>query len=551
MKIAIIGSGSAAFSAAIYAADHGAQVFIIENNILGGTCVNVGCVPSKIFIRSAQLAHDQAHHPFAGLSKSLPAVDRGTLLKQQQLRVEELRNAKYHNILEQYDNIEYIKGFASFADKNTLLIQTSDRVITLITDKVLIASGSSPITSGISGLNGTPFWTSTEALESPILPKHLIVVGASVVAIELAQAFLRLGSEVTMLARSTLLSKEDPYIGEVLSKILQEEGMKILEHAQIDNVRFEEEEKENSFSLSLQGSTVIKGDKLLVATGRKANTEKLGLETIGVHTDSQGQVLVNEYMQTSVDNIYAAGDCTTNPKYVYIAAAGGTRAAANMLGSSAKLDLSVVPRVVFSDPQVATVGLTEEQALEQGLSVVTKTLSMTNVPRSLANFDTRGFIKLIAEAETGKLVGAHILCPEASEIIQIAALAISNGMTVKALSAQFFPYLTMAEGIKLCAQTFSKDVSKLSCCADALEFDEEEFIDGKESKKPVIEFCCSKNSQSSNVASQLEVANSINHNQPDLADNSSSLWWVGAGIGGVVFGLAGLVLYEYTDHFDS
>jgi len=546
MKIAIIGSGSAAVAAAIYAADHGAEVFIIENNILGGTCVNVGCVPSKIFIRSAQLAHEQSHHPFHGLSKTVPVVDRGMLFMQQQERVEELRHAKYYKILEQYNNIEYIRGFASFVDKNTLLIKTSNKPITLIIDKVLIASGSSPITSGISGLDGTPFWTSTEALETPILPKHLVVVGASVVAIELAQAFLRLGSKVTMLARSTLLSKEDPDIGKYLTEILEQEGMKIVEHAKISSVSFE---VDTGFSVSTQKGDIVKGDRLLVATGRKANTEKLSLEKIGVHTDLQGQVLVNEYMQTSVDNIYAAGDCTTNPKYVYIAAAGGTRAAANMLGSSAKLDLSVVPRVVFSDPQVATVGLTEEQALEQGLSIVTKTLSMANVPRSLANFDTRGFIKLIAEAETGKLVGAHILCPEASEIIQIAALAISNKMTVKALSTQFFPYLTMAEGIKLCAQTFSKDVKNLSCCADALEFDEKEFNKQEFSKTAANESCCNKN-HSSTMARELEVVNSINHNQHDLSDNSSTSWWVSAAIGGVVLGLTGLILYEYADHFD-
>lgn len=531
-KIGIIGSGSAAFAAAIYAADHGAEVFIIEKGTIGGTCVNVGCVPSKIFIRSAQLVYDHTNNNFEGLSKSPLKIDRGALLLQQQLRVEELRIAKYQKMLKHYDNITYIEGFASFEDKNTLLIETLDSTITsLVVDKVLIATGSSP-KFNISGLEDTPFWTSTEALETPILPKHLIVIGASVVAIELAQAFLRLGSEVTMLARSTLLSGEDPYIGESLTKILQEEGMEILDHAQINNVIFDDK---TGFSVYPQNYDVVKGDKLLVAIGRNANTSKLGLEKIGVKTDLSGQIIIDEHMHTNIENIYAAGDCTIHPKYVYIAAAGGTRAAANMLGIPVKIDLSVVPRVVFSDPQVATVGLTEEDALELGLSVVSRTLSMTNVPRSLANFDTRGFIKLVADSETGKLVGAQILCPEASEVVQTAVLAISNGMTVKSLSSQFFPYLSMVEGIKLCAQTFSKDVNKLSCCADALEFDEKEFKEQKES-------CCSKNVQDS--------SSNLNTTETTPVDNNSWSSWLGIGITGVVVGLVGLALYEYTDYFD-
>jgi len=471
MQIVIIGSGSGAFAAAIYAADHGAtKVTIIESNIIGGTCVNVGCVPSKIFIRAAQLAHDQRTHPFPGLSTTVPEIERESLLKQQQERVEELRQAKYQDILDKKPNIEYVQGFAHFKDKNTIIVDQLDGgKIEIGADQILIATGSSTNVPNVPGLTDTPYWTSTEALQSPTLPEHLVVMGASVVATEIAQAYLRLGSKVTMIARSTVLSSEDPEIGSKLAEMLKIEGMDVLDHTSVTSVLHD---GDSGFTLNTNKGEIV-GDKLLIATGRKANTERLGLDKVGVEVDMQGHVIVDEYLHTNIDNIYAAGDCTILPKYVYIAAAAGTRAAANMLGMHVKLDLSVVPRVVFTDPQVAVVGLTDVEAESQGLLVETRTLNLDNIPRALANFDTRGFIKLVADSSTKELLGAHILAPEGSEIIQTAAIAMSNHMTVTSLSSKLFPYLTMAEGIKLCSQTFAMDVKQLSCCADSGVFEEE------------------------------------------------------------------------------
>jgi mercuric reductase len=213
------------------------------------------------------------------------------------------------------------------------------------------------------------------------------------------------------------------------------------------------------------GSERLSGDRLLVATGRRANTGSLGLDRAGVRSDADGAIEVDEHMRTTSEGIYAAGDCTTSPEYVYVAAAGGTRAAINMTGGDARLDLSVLPAVVFTDPQVATVGLSEAQAQGRGIEADSRTLTLDNVPRALANFDHRGFIKLVAEKTTGRLLGAQILAAEAGEIIQTAALAMRAAMTVSELGGQLFPYLTMVEGIKLCAQTFTRDVKQLSCCA--------------------------------------------------------------------------------------
>ncbi|HUW28795.1 MAG TPA: mercury(II) reductase [Sulfuriferula sp.] len=461
LRVAIIGTGSAAFAAAIRAVEAGAVVTVIEAGEVGGTCVNVGCVPSKIMIRAAHIAHLQSGTPFDGLKKQPAVIDRVALVAQQQARVDELRHAKYESILESNPGITLEQGFARFKDAHTLVVEKADgSEKELAADRILIATGRSPAIPDTPGLNDTPYWTSTAALVAEELPQHLIVYGGSVVALELAQAFLRLGSRVTLIARSQLLSREDPALGAGLKAVLEGEGMRILTDTEVKNVRFDGK----LFQVNI-GLETLKGDRLLVATGRTPNTTDLNLDGAGVKTDASGAVIIDDHMRTSVPHIYAAGDCTNQPQFVYVAAAAGTRAAINMTGGDAALDLSAMPAVVFTDPQVATVGLSEAQAARLGLETDSRTLSLDNVPRALANFDTRGFIKLVAEQDSGRLLGAQVLAAEGGEIIQTAVLAIRNRMTVEELAGQLFPYLTMVEGLKLCAQTFHKDVKQLSCCA--------------------------------------------------------------------------------------
>ncbi|MBX9872140.1 MAG: mercury(II) reductase [Burkholderiaceae bacterium] len=461
LSVAIIGTGSAAFAAAIRAVEEGAEVTVIEASTTGGTCVNVGCVPSKILIRAAHVAHLQARHPFPGLATHAPTLDRKALVMQQQARVIELRHAKYENILETNPGITLLRGFARFEDAKTLVVKQPDGAEKRLTpDRILIATGRSPQIPDVPGLADTPFWTSTEALIAEETPAHLIVYGGSVVALELAQAYLRLGSQVTLVTRGALLSKDDPAIGEGLKAALIEEGMRVLTDTRVNAVRFDGK----AFDLETSAGT-LSGDRLLVATGRKPNTAGLSLAATGVITDASGAVKVDDHLRTNVPHIFAAGDCTNAPQFVYVAAAAGTRAAINMTGGDAALDLSVVPAVVFTDPQVATVGLTEAQANELDMATDSRTLTLDNVPRALANFDTRGFIKLVADKQTGRLLGAQVLAGEGGEIIQTAALAIRNRMTVTDLAGQLFPYLTMVEGLKLAAQTFNRDVKQLSCCA--------------------------------------------------------------------------------------
>ncbi len=461
LKVAIIGSGAAAFAAALRLRQGGALVTMVERGTTGGTCVNVGCVPSKILLRAAQVAHVRTTSPFDGvIAAAAPRIDRGALLTQLRGRVDELRTAKYEAHLAERD-ITLLRGEARFEDAHCLRVRRADGAEEILAfDRALIATGASPAVPPLDGLAGTPYWTSTEALAASDATEHLLVLGGSYVALELAQAFLRLGSRVTLVARSRLLSRLEPDIGQTLGAVLETEGMRIIEGQMPRSVRHDSA----GFKIEVGGDQ-ISVDRLLVATGRRPNTSALNLPSAGIATRSDGAILVDSHLRTSAPHIYAAGDCTTQPEYVYVAAAAGTRAGVNMLGGDEPLDLSIVPAVVFTDPQVATVGLDVHAAEFAGFAVESRTLPLSSVPRALVNFDTRGFIRIVAEAETGRLLGVQAVAAEAGELIQAAALAIRAGMTVGDIASQLFPYLTMVEGLKLCALSFRTDVEQLSCCA--------------------------------------------------------------------------------------
>lgn len=408
LHIAVIGSGGAAMAAALKAAERGARITLIERGIIGGTCVNTGCVPSKIMSRAAHIAHLRTESPFdGGVSAQIPKVDRANLLQQQQTRVEELRDAKYEGILRDQTAITVLNGEARFVDANNLVVQLNEGGEQNVHfDRAFIGTGARPAEPSIPGLAETPYLTSTSALALIIVPERLIVIGAGFVALELAQAFARLDSKVTVLARSRLLSGEEPAIGEAIEAAFRREGIEVLKQTQASRVDY----TDNEFVIETNAGT-LRADQLLVATGRIPNTENLNLAGIGVET-SRGAIQVDGQLQTTVPGVYAAGDCTDQPQFVYVAAAGGSRAAVNMTGGEATLDLSAMPGVMFTDPQVATVGLTEAEALKQGYNVDTRLLDLENVPRALVNFDTHGFIKMVAERDSGRLLGVQAVAGE-------------------------------------------------------------------------------------------------------------------------------------------
>ncbi|KDE46733.1 mercury(II) reductase [Geobacillus sp. CAMR5420] len=457
----IIGSGGAAFSSAIEAVKYGAKVAMVERGTVGGTCVNIGCVPSKTLLRAGEIYALARNHPFLGLHTSAGPVDLAPLVKQKNELVEQLRQAKYADLIGEY-GFDFIQGEARFIDRQTIEVNGQ----TLSAKRFLIATGASPAVPDIPGLHDVDYLTSTTLLELKKVPKRLAVIGAGYIGMELGQLFHHLGSEVTLMQRSSRLLKEyDPEISEAVARALTEQGIRVITGASFERV--EQDGNTKKVYVNVDGRTrVIEADELLVAAGRTPNTAALNLPAAGVEVGARGEILIDEYTRTTNPSIYAAGDVTLGPQFVYVAAYQGAVAAANAVGGlNKRWDTAVVPAVTFTHPAIATVGLTEQRAKENGYDVKTSVLPLEAVPRAIVNRETTGVFKLVAEARTGKLLGAHIVADNAGEVIYAAALAIQFELTIDDLRHTLVPYLTMAEGLKLAALTFDQDVSKLSCCA--------------------------------------------------------------------------------------
>jgi mercury(II) reductase len=459
--LVVIGAGSAGFSASIAAADQGAQVALIGSGTIGGTCVNIGCVPSKTLIRATETLHNaRVAARFAGITAVAELTDWRSTVRQKDTLVSELRHAKYTNLLPAYNGIAYREGAARLIEGG---VEVDGARIPA--GRIIIATGARPAIPAIPGIEAVPYLTSTTALELEELPRSLLVIGGGYIGAELAQMFARAGVKVTLVCRSRLLAEADPEIGAALTGYFQDEGISVISGIAYRAIR----KAENGIALDISRdgqNTTIDADQVLITTGRAPNIEGLGLTEHGIAVSPKGGIVVDDRMRTTGAGIYAAGDVTGRDQFVYMAAYGAKLAAKNALNDdSLRYDNSAMPAIVFTDPQVASVGLTEAAARAAGHAVRVSTIGLDRVPRALAARDTRGLIKLVADAGNGRLLGAHILAPEGADSIQTAALAIRQGLTVEDLADTIFPYLTTVEGLKLAALSFGKDVAKLSCCA--------------------------------------------------------------------------------------
>lgn len=453
----IVGSGSAGVAAALEAASKGARVAVIEGGVLGGTCVNVGCVPSKALLRTAEAFHKAGHHPFQGIHTQAGSVNLAQVIQQKDILVDHLRQEKYAGVLEAV-GVPLIRGQARFVDRETLEVDGQAQRA----KGYVLATGAAATLPPIPGLKESRPWTYIEALSPDIQPKTLLVIGAGSTGLEIAQAYARLGTKVTVLKTTSnpyLLSAEDPELSTLLRGYLEEEGVEFHTGLKVQKVV-----RDSEFQVHTD-SGVYRAERLLVATGRKARTQGLNLEAAGVGLGSRGEIRVNECLKTSNPRIYAAGDGAGLPQYVYVAAQSGRVAARNALGSVEALDLKAVPRVTFTDPAVAAVGLTEGEARQQyGPDIRVSRLPLSQLPKALVQHDRRGLFKLVVDGE-GAVLGLSILAPEAGDALQEAVLAVKFGLNYRDLIDTFHPYLTLAEGVRLVAQTLDTEVGLLSCCA--------------------------------------------------------------------------------------
>jgi mercuric reductase len=464
----VIGTGGGGMAAAIKAAELGYRAAIIEGGTMGGTCVNIGCVPSKTLIRAAAAYHQARQHPFKGIQTRAEGVDWTALIQHKDELVAELRQAKYVDVLAAYgDNITLLRGCARLKSDHEVAL-ADGRVFTA--GKIMLATGAKPRMLSLPGLEQVEVLTSTTAMSLTQQPESLLVIGGRAVALELGQTFARLGTKVMLLQRSSrLIPEHEPEISTALAEALCQEDLTI--QTGVKPLAIREEAGQKVVTANVNGEEgEFRAEQVLMAVGRTPNTQDMGLEEIGVELDTQGFIKVNSRLATTNPNVYAVGDVTGGPNLVYVAAAAGGLAAANALnGAGQSLNLNILPEVIFTDPQVASVGLTEAEARTSGYDIKTSTLPLEYVPRALAARNTRGLIKLVADRNSDRLLGAHVLAAEGGEIIQTAALAMKFGLqygfTLANLREMLFPYLTQVEGLKLAAQTFEKDVAQLSCCA--------------------------------------------------------------------------------------
>ena len=455
----VLGGGSAGFAAAIKASELGFRAAIVNAGTLGGTCVNIGCVPSKALIRAMESFHSAGQRRFDGIQTLAGHLNWAQVIAQKDALVAELRQSKYADVLASHPNITLIEGQAQLSGDHSLSVDGK----TFRYRKLILASGASPWIPPLPGLAETPYLTSTQALALTELPRSLIVLGANAVGLEIAQVYARAGSRVTVVELLPRIAPfEDEAVSAALQSELEAEGLRFFVNFKTAQV----EHRSGRFSLTAEDGATLSAEQLLVATGRRPNTAGMNLSESGVSLGKRGEVLVNEHLQTSLPDVYAAGDVTGRDMFVYVAAYAGQLAAENALMDTGRVyDASYIPRITFTDPQIASAGLTESQAREQGYTVKTSLLPMKHVPRALTARDTRGLVKLVVNAETDHLLGAHIVAPEAGEMIQPAVLAIRFGISVQQLRETMFPYLTNAEALKLAVLGLEKDVSQLSCCA--------------------------------------------------------------------------------------
>ncbi len=458
--LAIVGSGGAGFAAAIAARTRGLRVVMVERGTVGGTCVNVGCIPSKALLAAAEARHSAAEAPFPGITTTALPGDLTTLLAGKASLVAGLRQERYLDLAADH-GWAILRGTARFVPGPALEVDG----VRVEARQYLVATGASPWIPSVPGLGAAGSLTSTQALELDQLPATLVVAGGNAVGLELGQLFARLGVRVTLVeALPRLAPSEEPEVSEAIERVLVDEGVEVVTGAPVAEVH--RRGPETVVRLAGPGARVLRADALLMATGRRPNSTGLGLEVVGVDRGRLGEVCVDEHLQTGNPRIWAAGDVTGGPQFVYVAAAQGTLAVANAFESAGRaLDTRHLPRVTFTSPAIAAVGMTDAEAGAAGIACTCRVLPLEHVPRAIVSRDTRGLVKIVAERAGGRVLGVHLVAANAGDVVLAATYALEAGMTVDQLAGTWCPYLTMAEGLKLAAQSFTRDVSKLSCCA--------------------------------------------------------------------------------------
>ena len=452
LDLVVVGTGGAAMAAGIYARSQGRSVVLVERGLIGGTCLNIGCVPSKTLLAASGQREHALHSPFPGAPTSAGRADFGSLVAHKDELIEQLRRAKYVDVADAH-GFDIRHGEATFSDSDLLLVDG----VPLPARAYVLATGSQPATPDLPGLDDVDWLTSTTAMELTELPASLVVIGGGYVGMEQAQLFAGLGTTVTLVGR--LAPHAEPELAAVLREAFARSGITLIEDRATSVAT-----AQGAVTVTTAAGQTVSGSRLLVATGRAARTDGLDLTAGGIDADDNGFISVDARQRTSNPKVWAAGDVSGAPQYVYVAAATGRVAAINALGGKAEVDYTGLPLVAFTRPQLASAGLTEEQALQRGHSCDCRVLGGQDIPRALANADTLGALKLVIDADTRQVLGVHAALEGAGDVMLAATYAIKAGMTVDDVADTWAPYLTMSEALRIAAGLFRTD-KPTSCCA--------------------------------------------------------------------------------------
>lgn len=445
--ITVIGAGPGGYVAAIYAAKQGKKVIVIEKEHIGGTCLNHGCIPTKALVRSSEVYRNMKEADSFGLFAENVSVNMEKVIKRKDDIKNQLKNGIEY-LLEKH-NIQKLDGNGEIVDENTVFVKTNRSETTINTQNIIIATGSEPAIVPIKGIDSKYVLTSKEALQMSNLPKKLVVIGGGVIGMEFAFIYASFGVEVFVVEYADqILASLDEDVCDEISKIAKENGIKLYTSSKVEAID-ETENGECVVSFIKDGEIkYISCDKVLASVGRQPYFEGLGIENLEIEmNDNKKGIKVNEKMQTNISNIYAIGDVTNIIQLAHVASHQGIVAVDNILSKNKAIDYSTVPSAIFTEPEIAVVGITEKIANEKGIEIEIGKFPMSANGKALTLGEAKGFVKIIKEKSTGKIIGSTIIGAHATDLLASVTLCINNGLTTEQITETIFAHPTTAESI--------------------------------------------------------------------------------------------------------
>jgi len=449
MRLAILGAGPGGYVAAIKAAQLGAQVSVIEDTEVGGTCLNRGCIPTKTLLATTELLHKAKNIEEYGLEISGQIIPNLSKIMERKNKVVSIQVKGIRSLFKSW-GINLIEGKGMILGPEKIEVKKKDGSTEIVgADKIIIATGSRPAQLPLFPFDGEHILSSDEALSIKSIPKSLIIIGAGVIGCEFAFIFSELGTDITILEiMPRAISLEDPEISEILERELKKKKIKLMTGIKITEVK----SQHDGIHVYLEGGKEFVAEKLLVSVGRALNSGAIGLEAVGVQKGTKGEIVVNEKMETNIGSIYAIGDVTGRLLYAHVASTQGKIAAKNVMGGNEKMDYGVVPYAIFTSPEIAAVGLKENQAIEKGIKVKTGHFQFRAIGKAHVMGEITGFVKFVSDETSDRILGVHIIGPHASDLIHEAAVAIKSGLKTKDIADTIHSHPTLSEAMMEAAE---------------------------------------------------------------------------------------------------